>query len=488
MGALYLLVAIAWMALGVLTFSGGAVAQTPLTERSVDGPPAPGRLVDVGGYRLHLYCLGEGSPAVVIDAGAGGWSIFYREVQERVARETLACTYDRAGLGWSDPGPMPRTSRRVAEELHALLERAGIRSPYVLVGHSMGGYDVRLFAERYRDDVAGVVLAESGHEEQWERLPGEALALVGTAVELNRQAAEAARQKVLPAGSIPPWEGPAELREAYASEMADPITYETRAAEMEGSLESAKQVASTGDLGDLPLAVVSARNSFAAFEGTGIPIAPANTAWMKMQEELLTLSTAHRWFVSEKGDHHIQRTDPELLVEAILDVLGRVRGGAESNQSLLLPMPLFEELHVLPRTSDPEADQLLSALEDAYASMDVQQFISLFAEDFEQIDVNRRVHLRGREAWRRQTERVNGAHREMARVHHGRARVGDWVVVEIEWSGTVRGEVLDPAGRDRTYRYSGIGLLEFEDGKLRRQILYADFRTLLDQLGDVVMR
>lgn len=158
------------------------------------------------------------------------------------------------------------------------------------------------------------------------------------------------------------------------------------------------------------------------------------------------------------------------------------------NENLLLLMPPFEELQVLPGTSDPEVDQLLADLEDAYASMDVQGFISLFAEDFEQVDVNRRVHVRGREAWRRQTERVNGAHREMARIHHGRARVGDWVVVEIEWSGTVRGEVLDTAGRDRTYRYSGIGLLELEDGRLGRQILYADFRTLLDQLGDVVMR
>lgn len=385
-------------------------------------------------------------------------------------------------------GPVAEDEPGMADELHALLSGAGLEPPYVLVGHSLGGYNARLFAELHPDAVAGIVLAEAAHEEQWERLPAEVLGLVRAAGELDRKAAEAARSNALPAEMVPSWQGPPALRPAYESEMADPITYETRAAEMEAAVESAAQVATTGDLGDLPLAVVSARNSFAAFEGTGIPIEPANAVWIVMQEELLGLSSTSRWFVSETADHRIQRTDPDILVEAILDVLGQVRERAEVNENLLLPMPPFEELQVLPGTSDPEVDQLLAELEDAYASMDVLRFVSLFAEDFEQVDVSRRVHVRGREAWRRQTERVNGAHREMDRIHHGRARTGDWVVVEIEWSGIVRGEVLDTAGRDRTYRYSGIGLLELEDGRLRRQILYADFRTLLDQLGDVVMR
>jgi steroid delta-isomerase-like uncharacterized protein len=475
-------------ALAVVALMAEAVAQSSAAVRSIDELPLPGQLVDVGGYRLHLYCMGEGRPAVVFDAGAGSWSIFYREVQERVAEETRACAYDRAGMGWSEPGLSPRDSRRMAEDLHALLRGAGVEPPYVLVGHSLGGYNARLFAELYPDELAGIVLAESAHEEQWERLPGEARMLVQAAAELDRKAAEAARRNALPAESLPAWEGPPELRAAYETQMRSPVTYETRAAEMEAGLESATQVAGKGDLGDLPLAVVSARNSFAAFEGTGIPIDAANAAWMTMQEELLGLSTASRWFVSEIGDHRIQRTDPDLLVEAIRHVLREARDLARMSVGVSLPMPSMEELRVLPPTSDPAVDGFLAELEDAYRSMDVERFASLFAEDFEQIDVNRRVHVRGRDEWVRQTERVNGTHREMARIHHGRARVGDWVVVEIEWSGTVHGGALGEPGRDRRHRYSGVGLLELRDGRVRRQILFADFRTLLEQLGDVVMR
>lgn len=468
-------------ALAVVAMTGEGVAQS---TRSVDKPRPPGQVMDIGGVRLHLHCLGEGSPAVIFDAGAGAWSIFYRGVHERVAQETRACAFDRAGLGWSEPGPVPRTSQRMAEELHALLREAGIDPPYVLVGHSLGGYNARLFADRYRDELAGIVLAEAPHEEQWERLPAETLALVQAAVELDRQTAEAARRGAIPRESVPPWEGPPGLRAAYDAEMADPVTYESRAAEMAAAVESAAQVAATRDLDSLPLAVVSARNSFAAFQGAGIPIETANATWMAMQEDLLGLSSASRWFVSEIGDHRIQLTDPDLLVEAILHVLQAGRGARDG---ALLPMPPSEELRVLPLTSDPEVDRLLAELEEAYASMDVERFVSRFDEDFEQVDVNRRVHVRGREEWRRQTERVNAAHEGMARVHHGRVRVGDWVVVEVEWSGTVRGEVLGQPGRGRPYRYSGVGLLELEKGRIRRQILFVDFRTLLDQLGKVVL-
>ena len=124
--------------------------------------PPPGRLVDVGGYRLHINCVDTGSPTVVIDSGAGDWSATWSSwVQPGVAGTTRICTYDRAGLGWSDPGPLPRTAERFADELHTLLQRAGIPGPSVLVGHSLGGLTVRLFAHAYPAEVAGVVLIDS---------------------------------------------------------------------------------------------------------------------------------------------------------------------------------------------------------------------------------------------------------------------------------------------------------------------------------------
>jgi pimeloyl-ACP methyl ester carboxylesterase len=144
--------------------------------------PPPGRLVDVGGHRLHLNCAGSGTPTVVLDSGAGGWSIYWAEVQERVSDVTRVCSYDRAGYGWSEPGPKPRIGHRFAEELNALLVNSGTPGPYVLVGHSLGGYVVRLYADRYPEEVAGVVLVESAHERQWTELPNEVNELMDSAL------------------------------------------------------------------------------------------------------------------------------------------------------------------------------------------------------------------------------------------------------------------------------------------------------------------
>ena len=123
--------------------------------------PPPGQMVDVGGYRLHINCTGTGSPTVVIDAGWGDWSLSWGWVQREVAKTTQVCTYDRAGMGYSEAGPLPRTAEQFAKELHTLLEQANIARPYVLAGHSLGGLPVRVFAHDYPTEVAGVVLIDS---------------------------------------------------------------------------------------------------------------------------------------------------------------------------------------------------------------------------------------------------------------------------------------------------------------------------------------
>jgi len=121
----------------------------------------PGQLVDVGGFRLNLYCMGSGSPTVVFDSGWGDWAPAWSKVQPEIAKWTRACSYDRAGTGFSDPGPMPRTSVHIAEELRTALHHAGIGGPYILVGSAFGGDNVRTFADLYMDEVAGLVLVDA---------------------------------------------------------------------------------------------------------------------------------------------------------------------------------------------------------------------------------------------------------------------------------------------------------------------------------------
>lgn len=121
----------------------------------------PGRLIPAAGTRLNFYCMGSGRPAVVFDSGWEDWAPVWTLVQPEVAKWTRACSYDRAGAGFSDPGLLPRTSVRIAAELHGALHHAGIDGPYILVGHAFGGDNVRTFAQRYATEVAGLVLVEA---------------------------------------------------------------------------------------------------------------------------------------------------------------------------------------------------------------------------------------------------------------------------------------------------------------------------------------
>lgn len=148
----------------------GAAYQAIATAREARAYPPPGELVDVGGYRLHIYCQGQGSPTVILDALFPGTVSNWIWVQPQLAKTTRVCAYDRAGLGWSDGGPEPRDALQHARELHALLENAGVEAPYVLVGHSLGGLSTRMFADQYPAEVAGMVLVEGSDPDAWRRM------------------------------------------------------------------------------------------------------------------------------------------------------------------------------------------------------------------------------------------------------------------------------------------------------------------------------
>lgn len=141
----------------------------PWAIASETAPKPPGRLVDLGGHRLHVRCTGSGSPTVVVETGLGDFSFDWILVQQKVERFARICTYDRGGYAWSDPGPMPRSFPQLNLELHDALKQLGERGPFVLVGHSFGGGVVRSYARIYPDEVAGLVLADAVQEDQ--RIP-----------------------------------------------------------------------------------------------------------------------------------------------------------------------------------------------------------------------------------------------------------------------------------------------------------------------------
>ena len=152
----------------VLLFSvpGGCVE--PLMAQPRPSRPAPGVLVDIGSHHLHIRCVGPAGkkPTVILEAGGGGFSDSWSSVQELLSSRVRSCAYDRAGSGWSEPGPAPRTMRQEVFELHALLKAAKISGPLVLVGQSIGSLLVRLYAGQYRREIVGMVLVDPTHIEE----------------------------------------------------------------------------------------------------------------------------------------------------------------------------------------------------------------------------------------------------------------------------------------------------------------------------------
>ncbi|MEM7115474.1 MAG: alpha/beta hydrolase [Chloroflexota bacterium] len=171
MGKRLMQIFIGLIGLILLLAAAGFIYQRMATARGATAYPPPGQLIDVGGHQLHIHCLGEGEPTLIVDTGAADWSLSWLTLHPKLAKQTRTCLYDRAGLGWSEPGPMPRASKQLVTELHTLLNNANIEPPYILLGHSLGGYNARIFHEQFPDEVRGIILLDSAHEKQWEQFP-----------------------------------------------------------------------------------------------------------------------------------------------------------------------------------------------------------------------------------------------------------------------------------------------------------------------------
>jgi pimeloyl-ACP methyl ester carboxylesterase len=306
--------------------------------------PAPGRLVDLGGWRLHLNCSGEAKPsrpAVILEAGAGDFSVDWSLVQPLVAESARVCSYDRAGAGWSDLGPRPRTMHQQVWELHALLAKAGEKPPFVLVGHSYGGWLVRLFAETYPADVSGMLLLDAGAEDPLRMLPdgkvthasqlakGEPVPPVKTSDPLHESdippriidliqssiRGMAGHFNDPPRDKLPP--EAQRMREWSLSQVKHAASNDNavEAEELAGMLAERKTKQNV--LGDLPLIVISRGLP----EEHGPQAAQRKEEHRKDQATLVTLSSAGKLIVAAKSGHHIPLDEPGVVAAAVRDVV-----------------------------------------------------------------------------------------------------------------------------------------------------------------------
>jgi pimeloyl-ACP methyl ester carboxylesterase len=305
--------------------------------RALTSPiPPPGQLIDVGGFRLHINRAGHGSPAVVFESALGGSSLSWTLVQAEVARFARACSYDRAGFGWSDAGPLPRTAGRIADELRVLLNRAGEAPPYVLVGHSFGGLVMQVFAARYRRDTAALVLVDPAHPEDWVTPAPKEQLKIDRGARLCRQGAVAARlglarmaAALVGAGAISParalaklvsrggwsvedegilapiWKLPPEVRRPLRYLWSHPKFFAALGSQIESICVSAGEAleAAAPGYGALPLVTISSTN-------------PSEYR-QRQQDALARLSTRGQHIVASNSGHWIPLDQPEVVIQVI---------------------------------------------------------------------------------------------------------------------------------------------------------------------------
>jgi len=282
----------------------------------------------VGGYRLHINCMGQGSPTVILESGLANPSSIWGWVQPEVAHTTRVCAYDRAGVGWSDPGPEPRDGQQIARELHTLLGKANVPGPYVLVGHSAGGLYVRVYAAQYPRDVVGMVLVDVEHPDQWTQNAA-AQAQFQTYARLGRLQQLLARLGVIRAFNLNPVSRdlPPAQAAAYKAFVDTTQFADVNAAEFAAHAATDTQVRNAEPLGALPLIVLTAPG------GHGFPAAQAaalEQIHQANQQALARLSTNSVQRVVEGATHasfQIKRADAQLTSAAILQVVQAARTG-----------------------------------------------------------------------------------------------------------------------------------------------------------------
>lgn len=303
----------------VLTIIAGIVGasyQAIQTRTDFRRFPPKGKFVDIGGYRLNINCTGAGGPTVVLESGLGVLAIDWNLVQPEIAKFTRVCSYNRAGFGWSDAGPMPRTSMRTAHELHTLLQKSGEKPPYVLVGHSSGGLNIRVYNGEFPQEVAGMVLVDATQEDQVKIMSPAMRKVSDERVrQFNRHIVV---QKLLIQFGVARLMNKDRSEEALLDLQAK--FWDAFKSEADSFDEDGNQARGAGTLGDKPLIVLTAGRERIP---PGYPKADYeqyNYAWVyDLQLREARLSTKGKQIIVPSG-HMIPLEHPEVVVNAVREI------------------------------------------------------------------------------------------------------------------------------------------------------------------------
>ena len=315
---------------------GGFGYQVYSSVQDAKNFPPPGQMVDVGGYKLHAQVFGEGSPTVVFECGLGNTSLDWAKVVPEIAKHTRVVIYDRAGLGWSERGPDPRTSEQAMRELRVLLDALDIPGPYILAGHSQGGVNVRLFHFMYPGQVVGMVLIDSSHEDQQARFPAQIKDMMRSASSTMRLFELLAyigvpKLAVRVVGDSIVMPIPRQLSDEALAHVVrfntTPKTLGTLSDELEHAEASFTQAREAGtDLGDLPLVVITAELSIQKMTlPPEIPTEEMAETWNALHVDLASRSTRGRRVIAEGSSHDVALDRPDVVIDAVLAVLREVR-------------------------------------------------------------------------------------------------------------------------------------------------------------------
>lgn len=324
-----------FMSFVVLMIGSGFVYEYVAAQQAKQNYAPPGKLVDVGGFRLHIDKIGSGGPTILLEAGSRESSLIWRDIPEKMAEFATVVRYDRAGYAWSDPASTERSGDNIVQELHTALEKEGIDGPYILVGHSVGGMYSRLFAQKYKDEVQGLVLLDA-RPENYSRETDPIFENEGFDSATAGMPSKSVIKLLKMSGGLRLFQNsllaqmPEKERTLFVNVEASSSFLDT-AEEEDAQMASVEATLRNQYLHSLPVKIIThgIPNDATAFGMSSEASRQLEDIWQAQQRDMLQLSADSELIVAERSGHMVMHDEPELVIDVIKSVIqSNIRQGS----------------------------------------------------------------------------------------------------------------------------------------------------------------